>query len=206
MQIRGEMVLKAVPEQVTFGQSAALSGNSPYPSSPVVISQRPIGSQTEKEIVTITAAEDGSFTASFRPQSGTRVRASAAAGQLRSPFVTVSVAPRVTIAVRPTTLKAGRTVTVTGRVAPANVVQEVPPRPLQRPAQGVGSPEHEARDELAPPCSAGQRRGADRFYASGSRGQTSGRGTCPPSAAPLSLEVSPSLSHRVSQSLPDPRP
>ncbi len=125
VQIRGELVLKAAPEKVVFRQSAALTGISPYPNSPVVISQRPIGSQTEKELATTTAAEDGSFTASFRPQSGTRVRASAAAGQLRSPFVTVSVAPRVTIAARPTTVKAGRTVTVTGRLAPAGVVQKV---------------------------------------------------------------------------------
>jgi plastocyanin len=125
VQIRGELVLKAAPEKVVFRQSAALTGISPYPNSPVVISQRPIGSQMEKELATTTAAEDGSFTASFRPQSGTRVRASAAAGQLRSPFVTVSVAPRVTIAARPTTVKAGRTVTVTGRLAPAGVVQKV---------------------------------------------------------------------------------
>ena len=125
VQIRGELVLKAAPEKVVFGKSASLNGISPYPNSPVVVSHRPIGSQTETGLATTTAAEDGSFAASFRPQAGTRVRASAAAGQLRSPFVTVSVAPRVTIAARPTTLRAGRTVIVTGRLAPAGVVQRV---------------------------------------------------------------------------------
>ena len=125
VKLQGQVVLKAVPDQVVFGQTAALSGTSPYPSSPVVISQRPIGGQTETQITTVTAANDGSFSASFRPQSGSRLQASVAVGQLRSPLITVKVAPRVTIAARPTTVKAGRTVTVTGRLAPADVVERV---------------------------------------------------------------------------------
>ena len=125
VKLQGQVVLKAVPDQVVFGQTAALSGTSPYPNSPVVMSQRPIGGQTETQITTVTAANDGSFSASFRPQSGSRLRASVAVGQLRSPLITVKVAPRVTIAARPTTVKAGRTVTVTGRLAPADVVERV---------------------------------------------------------------------------------
>ena len=205
VQLRGELVLKAAPEKVVFGQSAALL-ESPLSQLTGGDLQRPIGSQTEKELATTTAAEDGSFTASFRPQSGTRVRASAAAGQLRSPFVTVSVAPRVTIAARPTTVKAGRTVTVTGRLAPAGVVQKVHldrydarrkewARLSTKPVTQTGAVAFRWTAERA-----------DRFYASRSRGQTSGRGTCPPSAAPLSSEVSLSLSYPGSPSLPDPRP
>jgi hypothetical protein len=114
-----------VPEQVVFGQTAALSGTSPYPNSPVVISQRLIGGQTETQVATVTAANDGSFSTNLRPQSGSRLRAGVALGQLRSPLVTLTVAPRVTIAARPTTVKAGRTVTVTGRLAPADVVERV---------------------------------------------------------------------------------
>ena len=125
VQLQGEVILKAVPEQVIFGQSAALTGSSPYPNSPVVISQRPIGSQKETEILTVTAAEDGSFAASFRPQSGSRLRASVAAGQLRSNTVNVAVAPRLTISVTPTTQKAGRFVSVTGRLAPANAAKRL---------------------------------------------------------------------------------
>jgi hypothetical protein len=125
VKLQGQVVLKAAPEQVVFGQTVALSGTSPYPNSPVVISQRPIGGQTETPIATVTAANDGSFSASFRPQSGSRLRASVALGQLPSPRVTVSVAPRVTIAASPRTVKVGRTVTVTGRLAPADVAERV---------------------------------------------------------------------------------
>jgi hypothetical protein len=125
VKLQGQVVLKAVPEQVVFGQTAALSGTSPYPNSPVVISQRLIGGQTETQVATVTAANDGSFSTNLRPQSGSRLRAGVALGQLRSPLVTLTVAPRVTIAARPTTVKAGRTVTVTGRLAPADVVERV---------------------------------------------------------------------------------
>ena len=125
VKLQGEVSLKAEPAKAVFGQPVVLTGKSPYPNSPVVISERPIGSQSESQLVSVTAANDGSFTTSFRPKHGSRVRASAAAGQLRSRFVTVAVAPRLTIAARPTTQKVGRTVSVTGQLAPPGAAMRV---------------------------------------------------------------------------------
>ncbi len=125
VQLQGEVTLEAVREKVVFGQLATLTGKSPYPNSPVVISQRRIGSQAETELMTVIAADDGLFTARFPPQFGSRLRASTAAGQLRSGTVTVTVAPRLTIAARPKAQKAGRVVAVTGRIAPADAARTV---------------------------------------------------------------------------------
>jgi plastocyanin len=125
VKLQGEVTLTAAPNMLKFGESTALTGKSPYPSSPVVISQRPIGSTAETVVATLTAAEDGSFSSSFSPQSGSRLRAAVAAGQLRSAFVTVKVIPRLTITANPRTRRAGRIVTVTGRVGPANAAQRV---------------------------------------------------------------------------------
>lgn len=125
VKLQGEVTLKAEPVKAVFGQSVVLTGKSPYPNSPVVISLRPIGGQSESQLAAVTAANDGSFKTSFRAKHGSRIRASAAAGQLRSHFVTVAVAPSLTIAVTPTTQKVGRSVRVTGRLAPADAARSV---------------------------------------------------------------------------------
>ena len=120
VKLQGEVTLKADRARAVFGESVVLTGKSPYPNSPVVVSQRPIGVQSESQLVAVTAGNDGSFTTSFRPKYGVRVRASAALGQLRSDLVTVALAPRLAIAARPARQRVGRVIAVTGRVAPTN--------------------------------------------------------------------------------------
>ncbi len=125
VELRGEVSLTAKPAKAVFGQPVILTGKSPYPNSPVVISQRPIGGQSESQLVAVTAGNDGTFTTSFRAKQGSRIRASAAARQLRSHYLTVAVAPSLAIAVAPATQKAGRTVSVKGRLAPADAASKV---------------------------------------------------------------------------------
>ena len=125
VEVRGELSLQAAPETVVFGKQAVLSGMSPYPNTPVVITYRRLASQEQTALHTVTAAEDGAYATSFPPQFSSRLQASAAAGQLRSAVATVKVAPLLTIAARPQVQSTGRTVTVTGQIAPADAAKTV---------------------------------------------------------------------------------
>lgn len=121
VELKGRVTMTAAPTSVVYGRRVAFSGKS-LPGHAVKLEQlvAPQAGQWT-EVATRTAAEDGSWSTSIVPKLGARFRATAAAGQLRSPAVSIDVQPTISLA-RPRGAKAGATVTVRGRLAPPGAV------------------------------------------------------------------------------------
>jgi plastocyanin len=118
VQLTGQVTIARTPATVTYGNRVAFRGTA-LPGFPVKLEQLTFGetgSWTER--TTVQAGADGAWSASFAPEIGARYRASAAADQLRSPLVSVGVRPRISLLVA-RRVRAGRTVGVRARIAPA---------------------------------------------------------------------------------------
>jgi hypothetical protein len=120
VNIPGTVTLATSAAVVDYGKSLKLSGKSSYPGTPVKVAQRAPGSGTMwLAVSTVTAAEDGSYSLEIQPKLGARFRAQVAADQLLSDPVLISVRPVVTVRTTARRTKAGRRITVIGRVTPA---------------------------------------------------------------------------------------
>jgi plastocyanin len=117
VEVKGTVTMKATPTTVSYGRRVAFAGKS-LPGHEVKLEQL-VAPQAGQwvEVAKVRADAGGSWSTSIVPKLGARFRATAAAGQLRSPAVSIDVQPTVTL-LRPSGAKAGRTVTVRGRVAP----------------------------------------------------------------------------------------
>ena len=122
VELKGSVTMKATPATVTYGRKVSFTGKS-LPGHAVKLEQL-IAPQAGQwvELASVTAGTDGSWSTSIVPKLGARFRATAAAGQLRSPAVSVDVQPTISL-VRPSGAKAGKLVTVRGRVAPPGAVR-----------------------------------------------------------------------------------
>jgi hypothetical protein len=109
------------PDTVTYGRRAVVRGTSTVTGSPPVsiMRSRPDDPAVWDEVTTAEVAEDGSFVARLELETGGRFRAEAAAGQVRSTAVRISVRPTIAISVADRTVAVGRVVRVSGRLAPA---------------------------------------------------------------------------------------
>ena len=120
VDVPGTVTLATSASVVDYGKSLRLSGKSSYPGTPVKIAQRAPGSGSMwLAVSTVTAAADGSYSLEVEPKLGARFRAQVAADQLLSDPVLISVRPVLTVRTTARRTKAGRQITVIGRVTPA---------------------------------------------------------------------------------------
>jgi plastocyanin len=118
VELKGSVTLTATPETVLHGKRVTLAGTA-LANHAVKIEQLVAAAAGQwADVVTVQAGADGKWTTSFVPKRGTRFRATAAAGQLRSPAVSVLIQPLSSLA-RPSGLKVGSVATVRGRIVPA---------------------------------------------------------------------------------------
>jgi plastocyanin len=115
--VSGSVTLKASKTLVTFGQPLTLAGRSTVLGYPVVIEQRGAGGGWTT-LAEVPVGPDGAFSTRLLPKVGAHFRASAAAGQLISPQLTVKVVPVVTAKARFTKARTGAIVPVVVRVNP----------------------------------------------------------------------------------------
>jgi plastocyanin len=118
VELKGSVTMKATPPTVVYGGRVTLSGQAL--AGHAVKLEQVIAADAGQwdEVVSVTAGADGKWSTSLAPKLGARFRATAAAGQLRSPAVSVRVQPAVTL-LRPARLKKGAVATIRGRVLPA---------------------------------------------------------------------------------------
>jgi plastocyanin len=119
VEVSGSLTLEA-KSPVAYGKRLVVKGTSSVPHSAVtIVRSAPDDPGAWHEIGTAEVAEDGSFVARVELEVGGRLRAEAAAGQVRSGPVRVDVRPVVKIRVADRTVATGQRVQVSGTVAPA---------------------------------------------------------------------------------------
>jgi plastocyanin len=120
VDVPGSVTLATSAAVVDYGKSLRLSGKSSYPGTPVKIAQRAPGSGTQwVAVATVTADAEGNYSLEVEPKLGARFRAQVAADQLLSDPVLIAVRPVLTVKTTARRTKAGRRITVLGRVTPA---------------------------------------------------------------------------------------
>jgi plastocyanin len=118
VELKGDVTLKASPSLVTLGRRVTFSGTAPAGYA-VKLEQLVLADAGQwQQVGLVSAGADGKWTFALVPKVGARFRATAAAGQLRAQAVSVRVQPKLSL-VRPKGAKAGKVVTVRGRVLPA---------------------------------------------------------------------------------------
>jgi plastocyanin len=120
VQVTGRVTLSAGPSpSLGYGALLRLRGTSAYSGTPVLVEQRGFGATSDwTEVATVRASDAGAFSAQVRPRIGARYRASAAAGQVRSPSVTVRLRPQIAVGAAPAQPRKGRPVVVRARITP----------------------------------------------------------------------------------------
>jgi len=121
----GTVTLKASRATVVYGQSVLLSGVASKPDTPVLIEQRAAGATAWSTLATLSSAADGTFGGFVEPELSTRLRASIAAGQIRSAPVAVAVAPALSLSSTARVTRAGRTIPISTRLRPAKAATRV---------------------------------------------------------------------------------
>jgi plastocyanin len=121
VELKGAVTMKATPSTVPYGRRVTFAGTAPVGNS--VKLEQLVAAEAGQwvEVLTVAAGADGKWTTSLVPRLGARFRATAAAGQLRSQAVSIRVQPTISL-VPPRGAKAGKTVTVRGKIAPAGAV------------------------------------------------------------------------------------
>ncbi len=107
----GSVSLHVSRSTVALGRAVTLSGTTTIRSTPVTIQVRRAGNQPWAVLATVASNARGAFATTLRLQRGGKLRASVAAGQIRSLTATVDVRPRLTAKRRGKTIRA--------RLAPA---------------------------------------------------------------------------------------
>jgi hypothetical protein len=120
VNVSGTLTLVASSPTIPYGKSLKLTGRSTQPGAEVTIRQRPFGDVGDwEDAAKVRPGADGAFSASFKLTGGRRYRAYAADEQVRSPQISVTVQPAVTIRPAGRRGKTGAMLTVSGRLVPA---------------------------------------------------------------------------------------
>ncbi|MGH3072191.1 MAG: cupredoxin domain-containing protein [Gaiellaceae bacterium] len=120
VELKGKVTLKATPTNVVYGKRVTFSGEAPAGYA-VTVEQLVLADAGQwEQVALVNAGADGKWSTSLAPKLGARFRATAAAGQLRAPAVSIRMQPTLSL-VRPRGARAGKLVTVRGRIAPAGV-------------------------------------------------------------------------------------
>jgi plastocyanin len=121
VELRGTVTLTATPAIVPWGKTLRLAGRSSFPGTPVnlAVYRAPGGTADWTQVETVNAAADGSFAFVLKPERGARYRAQAAADQVRSAPVLVSMQPILSARSAARRTKTAKNVTISARVTPA---------------------------------------------------------------------------------------
>jgi hypothetical protein len=117
VNLSGAVTLKTSKRTVVFGTPVDFTGRSTLLGFPVAIQERDPDDEWG-EVLSVTPAADGTFSAKLVPEIGASFRATAAADQLVSSKTKVSVKPRLTIRISSRRTKAKHRVRVTVAVEP----------------------------------------------------------------------------------------
>jgi plastocyanin len=117
VNLSGAVTLKASKRTVVYGTPVDFTGRSTLLGFPVAIHERDPEDEWG-EVLTVTPTADGTFSARLVPEIGASFRATAAADQLVSPKLKVSVKPLLTIRASSRRAKAMHRVRVTVAVEP----------------------------------------------------------------------------------------
>lgn len=119
LRASGKVSLAARPAMAAYGSNVAVSGQSSYPGTPVVVQLRPAGGTGDwQDVLSLVASETGAYSGRIKALAGGRLRARVAANQISSPLVNLEVVPRLRVGVQPRRVRAGSRVVVTGVIAP----------------------------------------------------------------------------------------
>jgi hypothetical protein len=122
----GRVTLRVSRRVVPYGARVALTGQSSYPDTPVVVQFRRSGASGDwAEVLNRNASASGAYAGQLRVTVGGRLRSVVAAGQVSSDIQDVAVIPRLQVGVRPTRVPAGSRVLISGRVVPAGAATNI---------------------------------------------------------------------------------
>ncbi len=113
----GTVTIKASKRSVVYGRPVEFTGRTTLLGFPVVVQERDPDDEWA-DALTVTPAADGTFSARLVPEVGASFRATAAADQLVSPKLKVSVKPLLAIRVSSRRAMANHRVRVTVAVQP----------------------------------------------------------------------------------------
>jgi hypothetical protein len=113
----GYVSLQASNSLVAYGRTVRLSGHSSIHSTPVAVEVRRGGDARWRVLRTFASDAGGAFAGALRLQRGGKLRATIAAGQIRSRMRVVTVRPRIAIGVRGAS--------VWGRLTPARAASRL---------------------------------------------------------------------------------
>jgi hypothetical protein len=125
VELSGTVTLDEPPAPVPFGRQLALRGTTTLVDHPVAIEIRRPGESDWAPFTEATPTPDGGFVALVTPEADARYRATAAAGQLRSPAVRALVEPAVTLRILSRNPRVGARVVLTARVRPGAAARRV---------------------------------------------------------------------------------
>ena len=115
----GKVTLAPKLAAVLYGKSLKVTGHATIANTPVLLQERLLGDSRWSTLTTLTSGGDGSFSTVVDFARSGRLRATIAAGLIKSSVTGIGVLPRLTIAANPLRPKVGRVVTVRSRVTPA---------------------------------------------------------------------------------------
>ncbi len=121
----GTVSLKTSRPTVRYGESILLTGKSSLPGLPVSLEARSLARGSWTTIATLDADSSGVFSTALFPIAGELFRATAAGGQLRSPVVSLTVEPVLSIQVSGHVAKVGHVVAVRVKLAPAQAADSI---------------------------------------------------------------------------------
>jgi hypothetical protein len=113
----GSVSLKVSSPSVLLGRSVTLSGVSSFPGTPVAIQLRRRGATAWAPVTTLTSGASGAFKVIVRLERGGKLRATVAAGEVRSRVAT--------LAIRPTLVVGKRGGTIRARLTPAHAARRL---------------------------------------------------------------------------------
>lgn len=120
LKATGTVSLRAAPAKAPYGSNVAVSGQSSYPGTPVVVQLRPPGGSGDwTDVLPLVASDTGSYAGRIRALVGGRLRARVAANQISSDLADLEVLPRLRVGIQPKLVRAGSRVLVTGVITPS---------------------------------------------------------------------------------------
>ena len=119
VSVDGTVSLKPRLAVVLYGKSLTVSGHASLASTPVLLQQKLVGDARWQTLKTLTSGANGSFSTVVKlPRSG-KLRATIAAGLIKSAITGVGIQPQLTIAASTRRTKVGKPVVVRSRLTPA---------------------------------------------------------------------------------------
>jgi plastocyanin len=119
VDVSGSVTLKPRLAVVLYGKSLTVSGHSSLASTPVLLQQKLVGDSRWRTLATLTSGTNGSFSTVVTLSRSGKLRATIAAGLIRSSISGIGIEPRLSIAASTRRTKVGRPVTVRSRLTPA---------------------------------------------------------------------------------------